>query len=554
MGFWIAFAVGLAVVLLFAGEQFNRRSWSDARLRRVLGALNPNDLRGARARRRAFLFYLALLSTLYAVVVFLIYIGVLAWESGPEFAGGALPGDATTPEPQPWVPLAVSLGIIGLAPRSPVLKRIEEKLREKAHELMGIPAGLEEAGRRIEASDLTLDQIGGDYVTEADRERVGRYRSAALVLGSPARAHQLERMVLRLVAFRCWVLDNHWPTEQQRFRALELEIGKDIDAAFEAFDEHAKSAEEAAAPASPDADLAHREEAARRLEVLKRRWEKELEDVRDLCDEVCALMFVYADRERPDARRPAAVDRFFKGALGRNDQCPHLDILINSIGLAVAIAFVWGFALVQFAPQLGIAPPPRSASLNGVLVAISALFIYGPAMLAALWWRRRQDDPEPRPQVPVFALRRYVLVFAAGTVASLAVLMVYNMVQAIVVAGPPQTHDVLLLLLRYAATLEAPVAVLGGVQAVFVARYLTLREDLLEGWQSRALVAANGIALFAWSIVSVQLKIPQFGREPVWADYVIAAPVAGIIGLSIGTLMVVTLLRLRGIGRVAEAR
>ena len=552
MGFWIAFAVGLAVVLLFAGEQFNLRSWPEGRRGRVLSALSPNDLRGARARRRAYLFYLVLLTTLYAVIVFLLYIGVLAWESGPDFAGGVLPGEqSAAAPPEPWVPLAVSLAIIGLAPRSPVLKNIEEKLREQAHEFMGIPSGLQDASRRIESAELTIDQIGDDFVTVADRERVARYRRAAmLAFGNAAKVDQLERVLLTFVAFRAWLLDDHWPKDQQRFRPLELDLAKDVEALIQGFDDLAKAAEAETAPQEDgdDAAMARRQDVARQLETLKRRWDKELEAARELSSEICALMFVYADRERPDAPRPAPVDRFFKRVLHRNEQCPHLDIMINSIGLAVAIAFLWGVALVTLAPQLGMTPPARPAGLNGLLVAVSALFVYGPAMLAALWWRRRQDEPAARPRPAVFPLRRYMLVFVAGALASLVVLIVYNLVQGIAQFGPPRSQEVLLSALRYAVTLEGPVAVLGGIQAMFVARYLTLRDELLEGWQSRALVAANGIALFAWSIVSVQLKVPQFGREPAWGDYVAAAPVAGLIGLAIGTLMVVTLLRLR-VGR-----
>ncbi len=69
MSFWIAFAAGLAVLWVFAGDQFNRRSWAEEeRLGRILTALNPNDLRGVRAKRRAFTVYLVLITLLYCAL------------------------------------------------------------------------------------------------------------------------------------------------------------------------------------------------------------------------------------------------------------------------------------------------------------------------------------------------------------------------------------------------------------------------------------------------------------------------------------------------------
>jgi hypothetical protein len=561
MGFWIAFVAGLGIVLLFAGEQFNLRFWQDGRLRRVLTALNPADLRGARVQRRAFVFYLILLTVLYAIIVFLVVIGALAWESGQPLAGGSLPPgsqDGLETALEPWVPLAVSLAITGLSPRAPLLKQIEEKLRAKAHELMGIPSGLEKVSKKIETAELTLDQIGRDFVANADRVRLDRYRRAALlVFGNQAKIDQIERMLLKLVAFRCWLLDDHWPTNQQRFRKLEIELGKDVEALIQDLDALSEATEtEAAGPdggAAADDALAGRQETIRQFETLKLRWDRRVEVMRQLCGEVCALLFVYADRDRQDVVRPAAVDDFFKRVLDSNDGSPDLDILINSIGLATGIAFAWGIAVVMAAPQIGIEPPQRTAALNGLLFALSALGIYGPAMLAAFWWRRLQDEMTML-QVHIFALRRYVLVFLTGTLASLMVLVVFNLMHAIFDVGPTQFQRVWLVALQYAVTLEAPVAVLGGIQGVFVVRYLTLRNELLNDWQGPALVVANGLALLVWSIITVQLKVPQLGYDPTWGDYVIAAPVAGLIGLSIGSLMVVTLVRLPGFGQTEEAR
>ena len=184
-GFWAACAVGFVVILLFAKDQFNRPSWdpehTESHLTRILSV---PELRGDRVRRRALLVYTLLMSVVYAISIVLLSTGALGIESfqggdqSPDKQAGADPKLEPKPDqegasseaprlPDPWVPLAVSVGMIGLAPRSKFLLQIETKIRERAHEMMGLPAGLFSAGQAIADADVSLAQIGiGRHITK----------------------------------------------------------------------------------------------------------------------------------------------------------------------------------------------------------------------------------------------------------------------------------------------------------------------------------------------------------------------------------------------------
>ena len=156
MNFWVAFAAGAGVLWLFARDQFNHPSWNDDhRLTRILSV---PDLRGERVRKRALAVYLLLLLCVYAVFVFLLSVGVVAFGEGSA-SPDAVAGGATAAQlvlPGASVPLAVSLAMVGIAPRVEILTRLEQKIRVAAHEMMGLPRGLFTAGERIADTPLTV--------------------------------------------------------------------------------------------------------------------------------------------------------------------------------------------------------------------------------------------------------------------------------------------------------------------------------------------------------------------------------------------------------------
>lgn len=455
--------------------------------------------------------------------------------------GGLLPGEtgALTP-PEPWIPLAVALALGNLAPRMQFLDQFEKKLREKTHEMMGIPTGLVEASERIEGADLTLEGIGPRFVTEVDRVRLDEFVATAQAeFGAGAKVDRFERVMIKLIAFRSWVLDDNWPAQKirARYRAIERELGQDIDALMLDLAQLVEDSER----------NQHRESAGTAVPELPRegtlhsRWDARMQRASKLCIEVCALMFVYADQERGHApQRPEAVEAFLGRVYGRTNQCPHLDIVVNCLVFAVLIAFTWGVAHGVMG-RSAVEGHFAANAINGLLYGLSALFIYGPSMLAVLWWRRRHDRRTTADADQVFSARRYVVVFAGCAAASFAVLVPYDVTQALMrdglpgnVGGITSGGEVLLRAVGYAVQKQSLFAVLGGLQGVFVAAYLSLGDDQLAGWPAKALVTVNGLVLFGWAQT---------------AGMTSTSTLSGIIGLAIGSLMVVTLHRLRAQSR-----
>ena len=230
--FWLAFAIGAGVLWLFAQDQFNHPSWKDDdRLTRILSV--PH-LRGDRVRKRALFVYFVLLLLVYAIFVFFGGAIVAALDAGvaspQSMAGGAAAQPLALPGPA--VPFAVSLAIVGIAPRIELLTRVEEKIRVAAHEMMGLPRGLLSSGLTIADTELTVEQIGELNVNPLDLEQFRRHVDAAgTVFGRNAgKVRLFEKRLLKLVAYKVWVIDRIWPASKVRepYDVLEASFATDM--------------------------------------------------------------------------------------------------------------------------------------------------------------------------------------------------------------------------------------------------------------------------------------------------------------------------------------
>jgi hypothetical protein len=567
--FGLSFCAGLGVLWLFSWDQFNLKTWkAGSRYGLILTVLNPADLRGAGPLARAFLVYAIIMTVIYVFVVMLVTAGVLIWEGPPpaitaEAVGGgelpaaeapaapapgfetrieAAPDPAPPVDPQPWVPLAISLAMIGLGPRFPLLQKVEEKLRRLAHKFMGVPTLLELGSEDIARAKLSLDEIG--EVTQDRRQQVQGYLDAAeRVLGDGPQVQRLEDLLHKIFAFRIWVVESRrWPPQivRDRYEVIEVEAVKLMDDLIGDLDDLSGRSGREGQRAAPSA-------------TLIRRWESRINEADAVCDRICALMFVYYEKAR-ELRSGQSGDRaadFISRALeARRSGRANLDILLALTLGITGVALLWGYAAasvqVRLDPAAGVVP-----SRNALLFAMSAFLIYGPAMLAAMAWQSISDDDEPDGS-RVFPTARLVLIFLVSFVVALVSLGALNVGQAVVATSLEKVRENLPEVLRYAVTLEAPRAVLGGVQGVFVALYFRMSPTQLQGWGPARLCALHALALALASGFATELAM---NAQASLAVLLKAAALSGLIGLMTGALLT-SMLRSASAGerRAAAAR
>ncbi|WP_116131298.1 hypothetical protein [Tropicimonas sp. IMCC34043] len=554
-----SFAAGLIVIFLFAWDQFNLKSWkAQKKFALMLSVLNPADLRGGAALRRAFLIYATILSLVYAGAVFLLSMGVIAFDPAiggfaPGTTGGgnlppaasgatvtsggaekaAVGGTAGGTRPEPWVPLAISLAMVGLAPRTPGFARGEERLRALTHALMGIPSALNSASRDIALAPLSLQQIGEDWVANEQRVEIRRYLDAAeLALGKGAWSARLEKSLMKILAFRVWVLDQEiFPDTgvRERYALIEEDVTAALAGMFEDLDDLAG---QTLAEPQPIAE-------AKRLTLVKR-WESRIRATGDLSDDVCALMYVYFEKSRGKAGDGAVMDYLKDVLRTEHAVVDQLNMLLTSVMAAVGIAFAWGYAQGRYLwidfrhdQALGLATtaPNYGASQSALLFALTAFFTYGPATLSAIWWRGAHEDGGGRArrsgEAPVFPALRLLTLFLASAGITLAALVVLNVANSINAVGLEKVADNLRAVLIWAFRSELPYCVLGGLQGVFIARMLDLDRESLLGAPGWRLLLLHGVALMAWGALVVDLTS---SGEASLRDFLLAAPVAGVIG------------------------
>lgn len=168
---------GAAVIVFFARERFNIASFeTEIRLQRLADLLAPDKMRAHTTVRLSFMLYLVLLLTLYlAICLYARFlpdnikelIGATSEQVGATGLEGA-PGTGTGITSS--FPVWIALAIVGLGPSIPIVKNGEAWLRERTHQLVGIPTRvLNNAAdlRRSEAANEILAGIEDKKETES---------------------------------------------------------------------------------------------------------------------------------------------------------------------------------------------------------------------------------------------------------------------------------------------------------------------------------------------------------------------------------------------------
>jgi hypothetical protein len=417
--------------------------------------------------------------------------------------------------------------MVGIAPRVEILTKLEEKIRVAAHEMMGLPRGLFTAGERIADTELTLEQIGSENIVGYDLDRLDRHLAAAReVFGKEAvKVKLFERRLVKLLAFKTWVLDGVWPapTVRDPYEVLETHLATETNAALADLDDIASLSPQAMSAAERD--------------TLLKRWNDRMKAAEELCGEICTLLFIYSEKQPLNGAvaEPvrASIAAFFARAHGGKSAAPELDILLNSIVWATLIAAAWGYASTVLGPLLGL-PSGGNPAEAAVTFGLSALFLYGPALMAAVGLHGRAGHAR-------FSTRTALWTFAACLVASLIFLVALNVAATAISPGFSRAQAPSVL--YWAFRREAPMAALGAAQGIFVLLYLDLehRPEAEVGRRKWMLLVLNVLTLLVLAVVATQLIVPTGGREPTAVDFALRVPIAGIMALTIGLVMLAAL-------------
>jgi hypothetical protein len=211
--FFLAFALGVAVLFLFSLEKFDKPYPGNNHLSELL----PSNLSQNSAYAKAFLIYFALLVVFFGILCFVssTATGILDVVFGPGsekaflLKSKAAPADAIGPtvalpaEPKARpkgpaeIPLVIALLMVGLFPKYKKFGEIEAPIRRFSHRLIGIPDGLDKLADEIAVTPLrsSTEQNNAD---ESSRLRIVKTFLGFLLSEMPewARARLAERVSL----------------------------------------------------------------------------------------------------------------------------------------------------------------------------------------------------------------------------------------------------------------------------------------------------------------------------------------------------------------------
>ncbi|SEA12553.1 hypothetical protein [Rubrimonas cliftonensis] len=409
----LGYALGVFVILAFAREQLNRPLdvGSVAQRRaRLVEMFAPDQLRSRAVFARGFAFYAGLLLLGYTLLSLGGASALQLLSPGGEASGALAEFDGAS------APLFFALMLVGLMPSSPILSRIEKRMRELAHRMIGVPAHFHEFTDlllqvRIEPDDMGDLRVGG---AEAQRLRIvlGAMREA---LGDGPGVDRIEQAVLKLFAFQAWGrAAPEWPswTVRNEFKRLELEIVPAVTALIEDLADLAErhgsrrptreakveDAEQGAAlpmtvrgaegaPPVAVADGAILADGR----ALEARWRALGDRAVEAVEDVCALLALYAERADTTPGRDNAVanllrELIFRAEAERGARAPQADILLRALLIMASLMFAIG----AIGHASGVNPFPNTSAMGaGALWAMGILVNYGPSSF--LTWSARQS-------------------------------------------------------------------------------------------------------------------------------------------------------------------
>lgn len=383
--FYAALLGGVLVIVLFAYRQLDRPSYEiDVRQQRLLSLVVPSDLSGSGPFVRAYLFYCALLLSVYLFFCLCVPIVPLVADlSGLGVAGYQADFAGTN---SALTPLIVGLIMVGLGPSIPMLNDIEETFRRMAHRLIGIPDNIWDIGQRIQS--LEFDASAGE------KAEIRASNEAAAISLVAARSfddggEELRAALTKILLLRVWLFtpkySNRWPAPEvrRRFSAFHESVRSDLETLWEEVGHAVKDAE--ASSASAPAEQASRPEAVH----LKARWAAILVQCYAVLNDLSALVSLYAVNSSSLYEIKSDLLRSVITRARSSRQRLILDAMaLSMLGIVffVLIVSLIGarFGFIRFGSSADALwdPAPTAA-----VYAAATVFLYGPATVVA-WYVR----------------------------------------------------------------------------------------------------------------------------------------------------------------------
>ncbi len=569
-GFAAALLFGAVVVWFHAWNQFNRPTYSmSPEFAWLVERLRPSEMRKGGVYIQAFVFYAVILTAIYlALCLFLsvpffqqfglkipgldIAAGAAGADILPEQAAGPIAGVAfdergqvlsnvTPPRgPNPSLPLAVSLAVVGLAPNVPLLMRVEEWIRRKSHKLSGIPTQLIEAGERLRDRRLFANrdfaQMRGLLIPDTDWRRIEHYYAAA-EFKVPSR-EDFRNHVSKIIAFREWVFKGgvSYPDGDTRtlYQSLEREVRDQIRLLLRNLD------------SLSGYDPAGTEEAASATPHDTLRWGAMAREAEVVCGKVCVLLALYSERrafglseERVRlaealARSDPKTDPIDHGALiSREDALGRIDAALTEVAIesnrenfSTVLYFRILFSILSVALVFGvmsIGADARNIGSASLWISVfnfiaTALITYGLTLFIALGIQ--QEAMKNRTWENIFSGKRskafpqYAAMFVGLWVCCLVGLIGYNIYSAIATSSFELVSERFDKVLYFAFKGEFHRAMMGALLAVCVL-------IIVDAWRDRRL---GGVDSF-WAVLLVAattLAMAGFGAYARRAELLVA--------------------------------
>lgn len=612
-----AFLFGALVIAFFARDQFNRPSHEGSReLTRLIEMLTPSTMRRRNVFWRAYLFYVAILLIIYATLcVYGLLLGPAigfvpqGYQSAAEIGARDLPAvsapaaiertaevesgfnlndrptqilEGTADEQDdkdrfrsdPTIPLLISLILVGLAPRFPLLERVEEKIRFMAHHFSGIPTRLVKGGRKLHEIPLQLGNGTGDQllIPLKDWQRIEYYVKVADVDDKTALREDLEK----IMAFRSWVLHEKLASDnfiaRENLTRVEDDVKKEVESLIFLLDTRSgfntRSEPDYSKPADQAADPVQHRVA----------WEAAARQADQVCGDMCVLNMLYIEHgvlpikataesfgwgrdPGPNAAEPAKQKYLAECKL-----IDHLDaavayvdrenftvlLWVRATGAILAVSLMYGMLFGMNPADAANSFAGNSRIVLGLDYMMQATLTYALAMLVGINWRQNAHRTNTWHNIFQSHWAQWLpllsSIFLLSGVVAIICVVGLNVMTAIRAVGVKAVFENFLPVLGAGLEYESPRATLGPLLTIFVL-------VIVDAWQSpdkgriwlhwlplgtgAAMFLAGGAARLASSQVGARYANAEFmiADPAVWKPALSAALWAGLIGLAVAFLV-----------------
>lgn len=555
-------AIGAAVICIFSYDQLDRPSYPRAeRLARMLDLLRPSDIRSPSVFFRMYALYTGLLLAIYGAtslsggLLLALLFGV-----GDGMAGAT----ASAIHLDPRTPLIVSLTMVGLMPNpnGVVFHKLEERLRQLAHRLFGIPNSLFDRSDALYRAALPETQLDETTLAAPAVMRARAWAEAATSALGSTRQHEARRLSEALVRSgicRAWLLDSDIfeRRTRKRYRALEDDLIRRYDEQEAELDSLATATTMVAA-GQVDAErvalilgLDPGDEGSvaalmgRVRAHLERRWSETTRHAEELTRDVCALVMLYLEQTPRLPEGCPMSDSLAQWLLAARDRMRagtrDVDAIIGAGVVVVTIMMLGGAGawlldwtvatLSVFGASIHYAMTTLATFLPAMLVSVSLRS----TALEERQWRSAFEGPRP-------PFMQYLAVFLWCAAATAPFVLASH---AIAVFSDPRTdldrfYAHFVEFLGDAVQMEAPWVLIGALQGVFVALALDLAQAAPRSRNGGAggswgwlllLVHAGLFLLLSFAATAHEAHVQAVSVSPL-ANAIYHATLTAIVGAS----------------------